>query len=156
MEAPNRLRVDLFGPRGETYLAAALVGDSLLLPPNAGAVTLPSPTLLWSAVGVLRPPTGAEPEAAFRSDDGVSVHYRTSSAERITAQAGRTGLAEVRRFRGTAQVESVVLSRTPEGALSRAQYRDWAEFRDLVLSFDAITDAAAFPPAIWRPHGAAR
>ena len=56
-EAPERLRLDLFGPRGETYLAAALVGEEIRIPPQlAGQVALPSPSLLWGALGVLRPP----------------------------------------------------------------------------------------------------
>ncbi|MDQ3555944.1 MAG: hypothetical protein M3409_04085 [Gemmatimonadota bacterium] len=155
MEAPRRVRVDLFGPRGETYLAAALIGDSLRLPPAAAAITLPSPTLLWAAVGVLRPPSSARAEAAFRGDESATVHYGTDG-ERYVVQAGPAGLAEARRFRGTNQLESVVLTRAADGTLERARYRDWAAYRDLVLSFEATADVEAFSETIWYPQGAAR
>ena len=42
--APSRFRLDLFGPRGETYLAAALVDGEARVPPAlAERFKLPSP-----------------------------------------------------------------------------------------------------------------
>src|SRR5690606_21682665 len=46
LQPPDRLRLDLFGPRNETYLAAALVGYEARLPPGTRTdVAIPSPAL---------------------------------------------------------------------------------------------------------------
>src|SRR5690606_13563466 len=47
-EPPGRARLDLFGPRDETYLSAALVDMELRLPRGMPDVPLPPPPLLWS------------------------------------------------------------------------------------------------------------
>ena len=59
-ESPYHVRLDLFGPRGEGYLSAALVDWDLRLPPGAPQDLLPPPAMLWSVFGVFRPPQGAQ------------------------------------------------------------------------------------------------
>lgn len=156
-QAPQRLRVDLFGPRGETYLAAALVGDSLRLPPGAAAgIQLPSPALLWGALGVLRPPSGAVPVAALRDGEMLVVRYRDpSSSQEFAFEADPEGLAGVQRLDGSTRLESLRLRRDTTG-LRSAEYRDWAAYRTLTLAFEGAPAAALFDPAIWLTGNAAR
>ena len=156
--APDRFRLDLFGPRGETYLAAALVDEEPRVP---AAVTerfaLPSPALLWAAVGVVRPPAGAVLQGAAQSGGGDLV-LRYSIADQGTleyrARGGR--LQSVRRLRGGGVQESVDLTYSDAGALQRAQYRDWIAFRTLTLTLESSTDVAQFPEETWSPPGTGR
>lgn len=159
-EAPERLRIDLFGPRGETYLAAALVGDSARLPPAAAQVTLPSPALLWSALGVVRPPSTAAVVSATTEDGMLVVRYGTTDTDlfqyRAAGNGGQTRLRELEHLGRSGVLESVQLSYGPDATLTQARYRDPVAYRELVLTFESSTDAAAFPESVWRPAGAAR
>lgn len=155
-EAPERLRLDLFGPRGETYLAAALVGDSFRVPPAvASRFALPSPALLWGAMGVVRPPEGATLAGATASDSAASLRYRTAAGETVEFGVSGERLRTVRRVGGTGALESLSLTYSPAGALQRAEYRDWAAYRTLVLNIESNENAAPFPEETWLP-GAAR
>lgn len=151
-EAPRRLRVDLFGPRGETYLAAALVGDSVRLPGALPAgLALPSPALLWGAVGVLRPPSGSTVTAAGREGERVTLRYASPAGETFQFVSDASGLLEVRRFGGAELLESVELRRGDGGTLSGAEYRNWEEFRSLAFEIQSAEDVAAFPDEIFSP-----
>src|SRR5687767_7371380 len=78
IEPPYKARLDLFGPRGETYLSAAAVGDELRLPPSLPpglAAIIPPIALLWSGLGVLRAPEGASLEATQQSGDTLIIGY---------------------------------------------------------------------------------
>lgn len=155
-EAPERLRIDLFGPRGETYLAAALVGDDFHIPAEVrGRVELPSPALLWGALGVARPPAGAELQAASETDREIRVVYATPEEDRFdfraTVQQGVVRLTRVERTRRGSVVESLDLTWSDAGVLRQTRYRDWSAYRDLSLNLESIKDASPFPPSIWRP-----
>lgn len=159
--APERIRLDLFGPRGETYLAAALVGDEYRLPPAASAqLTLPSPALLWSALGVLRPPAGAQLLGATREDSVVTLRYALEPGVELRAIAELSGggarLRSVERIGRSGVLESVQLEYAPAGALSRTRYRDWSAYRDLVLDLETIKDVPQFPGEIWSPGAPSR
>lgn len=157
MEAPERLRLDLFGPRGETYLAAALVGEEFRMPPAvAGRVALPSPALLWGALGVVRPPAAAQLAAAATVGDSATLRYSAGNGETIEFLAEGSLLRTVRRLGKSGALESITLAHTPEGAPRRAEYRDWGAYRTLVLSIESVTDAAAFPETTWLAPGAPR
>jgi hypothetical protein len=151
-EAPRRSRLDLFGPRGETYLSAALVDGELRAPPALmGRFELPSPALLWGAVGVIEPPAGARLlEAATR---GAETALRYQAGEDVLEfRAEGTRLQSVRRRRGSAVAESIDLTYNDQG-LSRAQYRDWAAYRSLTLTTESSTDVEQFSEDTWRPAG---
>jgi len=151
-QAPDRFRIDLFGPRGETYLAAALVDETPRVPEVlAQRFQLPSPALLWGAVGVVRPPAGARLAGAESAGEAVTVRYSLGGdVLEYRAQGGR--LRSVRRSAGGGVAESIDL--TWNGAtLERAQYRDWAAFRTLNLTVESSTDVAAFPEDTWSPPG---
>lgn len=150
--APERLRLDLFGPRGETYLSAALVGEEFRIPPAArDRVALPSPALLWGALGVVRPPADAVPIEASTTPEQTVVRYRTPDSQTFEYLARDGRLVRVQRVVRGEVVESIDLSWSDAGELDQTRYRDWAAFRTLVLTPESSTDVASFPENVWRP-----
>jgi len=155
--APERIRLDLFGERGDTYLIAALVGDEYRLPPEAvNAVTLPSPTLLWAALGVLQSPAGSTLLSATASDELAELRYSGSQDEVYAYTFSRSGdsfaLTRLERAGARGVVETVSVEYASGSAdPARISYRDWTAFRDLNLSIDEVRGVASFPTGIWRP-----
>jgi hypothetical protein len=155
--APDRFRLDLFGPRGETVLAAALVDETPRIPPAvAERFKLPSTALLWAAVGVVRPPSAARLQSATDEGGRVTLRYDLGADGTLEyhAQGGR--LQSVRRTKGGGVQESVELERASDGALKAARYRDWPAYRNLNLTLESSTDVASFPQDVWSPPGAGR
>ena len=151
-EAPRRSRLDLFGPRGETYLSAALVDGELRAPPALmGRFELPSPALLWGAVGVIEPPAGARLLEATTRGAETTLRYQAGE-DVLEFRAEATRLQSVRRRRGSAVAESIDLTYNAQG-VARAQYRDWAAYRSLTLTTESSTDVEQFPEDTWRPAG---
>ena len=154
VEPPYKARLDLFGPRGETYLAAAAVGDSLRLPPNmAGGLrnVVPPVALLWSALGVLRAPEGANLTGTTQRGDTLILGY-TRNDERWSFRAVR-GRLQYAEWNGPNSGRRTVELRGT-GALDLpavAVYRDWAAFRELTLTLEQANEAASFPADIWYP-----
>ncbi|MGH7482375.1 MAG: hypothetical protein ACRELV_09485, partial [Longimicrobiales bacterium] len=144
--------IDLFGPRGEAYLSAALVGDELRLPPGADPSLVPPVPLLWSALGVLRPPPDAALIRAARAADGVELAYgRGQGLWRFEVVGGN--LVEALWEGAGAGRHSVTLE-PGSGALPvRAAYRDWLAYRELTLELDREEHVEGFDPAIWTPGG---
>jgi hypothetical protein len=157
LHAPDRLRLDLFGPRGETYLAAALVEESFRLPPAVAAqVALPSPALLWGALGVVRPPAAARLASATTEGETVTLRYASPGEETVEFVLTGDRLRTVRRLGKSGALESITLSNAPEGRLARAEYRNWAEYRTLALTLETFTNVGSFPESTWNPGGSAR
>lgn len=154
--APERFRLDLYGPRGETYLAAALVGDDMRMPPAvAERFPLPSPALLWGAVGVVAPPPDAALQSASRAGEENVLRYAVGGDVLEYRVAGGQ-LRTIRRLRRNAVAESVELSRDSAGEITRALYRDWIAYRSLTLTLEASADVAGFPEDTWNPPGTGR
>lgn len=153
--APERMRLDLFGPRGETYLAAALVGDEFRVPAGAAqGVALPSPALLWAALGVFRAPPGGELASATAGDTLSALVYRAQDHRfeyRAQHAPDSLRLAQVERIGPSGVVETVRLEYGPDGQLRRTRYRDWSAFRDLVFELESMRDVESFPESIWTP-----
>jgi hypothetical protein len=154
VEPPYKARLDLFGPRGETYLAAAAVGDTLRLPPNAPSQLrsiVPPIALLWSALGVLRAPEGAAlTSTTQRGDTLLLVYTRNDERWSFRAVAGRLQYAEwngPNSGRRTVQLTGTATFNLPAVAV----YRDWAAFRELTLTLEQANEAASFPADIWYP-----
>jgi hypothetical protein len=155
--APDRFRLDLFGPRGETVLAAALVGETPRVPPSVTErFKLPSPALLWAAVGVVRPPSAARLASATDEGGRVTVRYDLGSEGTLEYRARGGRLESLRRLKGSAVQESVDLERAAGGAVRAARYRDWPALRNLNLTLESSTDAATFPDDVWSPPGTGR
>ena len=156
--APDRFRLDLFGPRGETYFAAALVDETPRVP---AAITeqrfsLPSPALLWAAVGVVRPPASARLLNASNAGGTTSVRYDLGDEGTLEYRARAGVLQGVRRLRGGGVQESIDLEHGSDGALRGARYREWIALRTLNLSLESTNDVASFSEDIWSPPGTAR
>jgi hypothetical protein len=145
----DRARLDLFGPRGETYLTAALIGNEIRLPAGSRDVPLPPPTLLWCVLGVFTPPPGAALVASSESGSTTRLEY-TAAGERWRfrfendrlRQAEWTGRAEGRRTVDLGAAGELGLPRT-------ATYRDHLAFVKLELELDQATAVDGFPPDIW-------
>jgi hypothetical protein len=153
IEPPYHGRVDLFGPRGEGVLSAALVGGELRLPPGGSTSVVPPSPLLWSALGVIRPPDDAELTGTWQDGARTRLEY-TRGGERwtFTLHDGRLHQAEWRAPGGARQTVEL-RGDAPRGLPREATFRDWAAFVELVLTLDQVTDADAFPPETWTPGG---
>ena len=150
-EAPRRVRLDLFGPRGETFLAAALVDGEMRAPAVLlQRFRLPSPGLLWGAVGVVAPPAEARLLSATQGGETLVRYQLGADVLEYRARGGR--LQSVRRLSGGGVAESIDLTWGDQGP-SRAQYRDWAAFRNLTLTVEQSTDVESFPEDTWTPPG---
>jgi hypothetical protein len=154
VQPPYYARLDLFGPRGETYLAAAAAGDSLRLPPAlnpAMRAVIPPVALLWSALGVLRAPEGAALDLTRQAGDTTVVGYsRGDERWRFRAVRGKLQYAEWNgpdAGRRTVELRGV----GAQGLPAVAVYRDWAAFRELTLTLERANEVAAFPPETWQP-----
>lgn len=156
-QAPDRFRLDLFGPRGETYLAGALVGETARVPASVTErFKLPSPALLWAAVGVVRPPSAARLASATDEGGRVTVRYDLGAEGTLEYRARGGRLESLRRLKGSAVQESVDLDRAAGGAIRAARYRDWPALRNLNLTLESSTDAASFTDDVWSPPGTGR
>jgi hypothetical protein len=152
--APGRFRLDLFGPRGETYLAAAMVDGQMRVPAAllAARFSLPSPALLWGAVGVVAPPADARLLEASTVGESATLRYQLGDdVLEYRLRGGR--LQSVRRSARGGVAESIDLTWNEAGQLGRAQYRDWAAYRTLNLTVESQTDVAGFPEETWSPPG---
>jgi hypothetical protein len=154
VEPAYKARLDLFGPRGETYLSAAAVGDELRLPPNlpaALAAIMPPTPLMWSALGVLRAPDGAHLEMTHQSGDTLTVGYgRGEEHWRFRSIRGRLQYAEwngPNAGRRTVELRGDGGHRLPAVAV----FRDWQAFRELTMTLEQANEAAPFPPDTWYP-----
>jgi hypothetical protein len=140
--------VDLFGPRGEAVLVAALVDDELRLPAGVGDPPLPPPALFWTVLGVFKAPQGATLVGTVASPDRV-LEYRLDrdvwtfrfEGDR-PAKAEWTGQSEGRR---TVEVSGDASHGLPTSVV----YRDWPAFRELRLNVKRVLEVNGFPNEIW-------
>lgn len=156
--APDRFRIDLFGPRGETYFAAALVDETPRIPPaiDQQRFRFPSPALLWATVGVVRPPGTARLVDATSTGDATVVRYDLGAEGTLEYRARNGVLQSVRRLRGGGVQESIELSHGPGNNITSARYREWNALRTLNLTLESTNDVASFSEDIWSPPGTAR
>jgi hypothetical protein len=151
LEAPYKARLDLFGPRGEGYLSAALVDFDLRLPPGATANLLPPPALFWAVLGVFRAPQGAQLISASGDSTSSKLRYRAGDQTwTFSLASGRLRRAE---WEGPAQGRQTV-EIADYGARdlpARVVYRDWRAFRELTITLTQAYDADPFPPDTWTP-----
>lgn len=145
-----RGRLDLFGPRGETYLEAAINGAELRLPAGAPSDALPPAALLWAALGVLYPPDGATLVATSTDAGETRLEYaRGDERWRFRLQDDMLRYAEWQdgaSGRRTVEVEAGQGTGFP----ARTLYRDWLAFRELELTLETIEHVDAFPDDIFR------
>lgn len=151
IEPRYRARLDLFGPRGEGYLSAALVGKELRLPPGTPTVRLPPPSMIWAALGVVAPPEEAMLVGTRVSAERTELYYDVGDSRlRYTLVEGRLRTA---RWEGAGRSMAVDLSGAVEPGLPRqAFYRDAAAGTELMLNLEEVDEVESYPPDIWTPH----
>jgi hypothetical protein len=143
-----RARVDLFGPRGETLSAAIVEGATMRVVPAASEALLPPPALLWSTLGVFRPPVDAPLTGTGRTGEGLLLDYTRDDTRwrfRFEADALRSTEWTARGGRRT-----VELTGSAEfGLPAQAAFRDWTEFRELTLRVTNVEQSPAFGADVW-------
>lgn len=150
VQPPYRGRLDLFGPRGETYLEAAIDGESLRLPPGSPTDALPPAALLWAALGVLYPPDGATLVATSTDAGETFLEYaRGDERWRFRLQDDMLRYAE---WQDGASGRRTVEVEAGQGAAfpARTLYRDWLAFRELELTLETVEIVDAFSEDIFR------
>jgi hypothetical protein len=146
VEAPYRARLDLFGPNGEGYLSAALVGTDLRLPGEPDRA-LPPPAMIWSVLGVIRPPDGAMLLGTRDEAAELELVYGVADSRlRYTVQAGRLRLAE---WRGGGRRMVVELRGGTGGLPEVSFYRDWAQNTELQTELETVEEVDPYPADIW-------
>lgn len=150
VEPPYQARLDLFGPRGDTYLSAALVDDELRLPPGVEAVQIPPPALMWAVLGVVAPPRSAR-LVGTREDGGRSELYY-EVGEGLIRYVVENGRLRSARWDGPGQRMSVDLrGEAGHGLPTQATYRDVTAVTELMLNLESVDEVEPFSPDIWRP-----
>lgn len=153
IEPPYRARLDLFGPRGEGYLTAALIDRELRLP-GEPEVALPPPAMLWALLGVVRPPADAVLEGTRVTGDGEAeereLYFAVDGSRlRYVLAGGRLHTAE---WTGGGRRMIIELAASADGPLPRtAAYRDWSRNTELHIGLEAVEEVEPYPPEIWTP-----
>lgn len=148
IEPPYRSRLDLFGPRGEGYLSAALVGAELRLP-GPDEDVLPPPAMMWAVLGVVRPPEDAVLRRLRREDGATELHYTVEQSRlRYRVVDGRLRSAE---WRGGGRRMVVELTGVMEGLPAAAAYRDWSRNTELHIELETVEEVEPYPSEIWTP-----
>jgi YD repeat-containing protein len=150
IDVPYHARLDLFGPRGDTYLSAALVGQDLRLPPGVDAAPVPPPALMWAVLGVVAPPETAVLVGTRETAGRAELYYDVDgSTLRYTLEAGR--VREVRWDGARRRMVVELRGAAGLGLPTQAVYRDFAAVTELVLNLESVDAVESFPPDIWRP-----
>jgi hypothetical protein len=149
IEPPYRARLDLFGPRGEGYLSAALVGSELRLPGPTDA-PLPPPALMWAVLGVVSPPETARLEGTRVEGSSVELYY-TDGDRRLVyeLEGGRLRLVELEG--GSSRVVVELKGDGAGGLPGEAVYRDWSGYTELMMNLEQVDEVDSYPPETWDP-----
>lgn len=149
LEPAHRVRVDLFGPRGETLAAAIADGDDMRVAPEGAAALLPPAALLWSSLGVFRPPVDAPLTGTSVTGDETRLEYaRAPVTWRFRFAGDRLVAAEWTDGNGRRTVE--LTGSAQLGFPQQAVFRDWTEFRELTIRVTEIEQRTTpFEPDVW-------
>jgi hypothetical protein len=150
IEPPYRARLDLFGPRGDTYLSAALVDDQIRLPPGVQAVQIPPPALMWAVLGVVLPPAEAVLVGTRQDPERAELHYELEGGTLRYVLEG--GLLRSVRWDGAGRRMTVELrGQAGYGLPTQAVFRDQAAVTELMLNLESVDEVDAHSPDIWWP-----
>ncbi|HUF49267.1 MAG TPA: hypothetical protein VMN60_00445 [Longimicrobiales bacterium] len=147
LDRGERGRVDLFGPRGETLMAAIVENDQMRMVPAFASGMLPPPALMWSVLGVFRRPDLPLTRTVVDSDavtleyerDGTRWRFRfVDDVMRGTEWTSGTGR------------RTVALSGTAAFGVPRdIHFRDWTEFRELNMRVTDVEETQGFDADVW-------
>lgn len=154
VEPPYRARLDLFLDNGETVVSVAVVDDELRLPPGAPDDVLPPVNLMWSVLGVFRPIEGASLEGGDRLENGAErLRYRLDARTELHFELGSDDVRAVEMLDRGAVVQWVrLISAEGERFPASVTYRNLVDFRELVITRNAVAPAEPFDPSIWDPR----
>lgn len=148
---PYRVRLDLFGPRGEGYLTAAVVERDLRLPRGVEPGAVPPVPMLWGVMGVFMPPAEAQLMGVDREGDRTRLRYAKDS-QRWTFEFEDERLRAVDWREDQRRRQSIELRGLDDSGLPReVVYRDWAEYTELTMRLDEVDHVEPFSPEIWDP-----
>jgi hypothetical protein len=109
---------------------------------------LPPPALLWSSLGVFRRPADAPLTSTARENGTLVLGYARAETRwlfrfedellRGTAWSDRSGRRTVE-----------LTGEAGFGVPGTAQFRDWAEFRELTLRVTDVEERTGFEPDVW-------
>lgn len=151
VEDPYRVRLDLFGPRGESYLTAAAVERNLRLPPNIAPTTVPPAPMLWSVLGVFLPPNEADLVSARADGDRRQLDY-SDGEDSWHFEFRRDRLQSVEWRGARDERRTVELSgKDTFGLPKKVVFRDWAAFTELTLQLEEVENVEPYSPDVWSP-----
>lgn len=155
IEPPYRARLDLFLDNGEAAAIAALVGDELRIPRSLPTELVPPAPLLWAALGVFRPGTGAEMLQGTIERGTMDVRYRLAGGGEVRFRLRDGALVDAELLESGSAVQRVFVSGTDRHAVypAEATYRNLSDYRELELALEAVEHVDPFPSDIWTPHG---
>ena len=147
IEPSYRARLDLFGPRGDGYLSAALVDGDIRLP-SEPEVPLPPPAMVWAVLGVVRPPMDATLLGTRAEGTRLELHYDVEGSRlRYLLIAERLVSVE---WRGRGRHMIIELTNEGDGSLPlAAAYRDWSRNTELHIELEDVEEVESYPPDIW-------
>jgi hypothetical protein len=150
IQPPYHARLDLFGPRGDTYLSAALVGAEIRLPPGVQATQIPPPPLMWAALGVVAPPAEAVLVGTRETPGRSELYYELEGGIlRYTLEAGALRSA---RWEGAGRRMTVDLRGTATyGLPAQGVFRDVTAAVELTLNLESVDEVDPYPSDIWTP-----
>jgi hypothetical protein len=150
IQQPYHARLDLFGPRGDTYLSAALIDGELRLPPGVQERQLPPPPLMWAVLGVVAPPADAVLVGTRETADRWELYYEFEGG--ILHYILEDGALRSTRWDGSGRRMSVDLrGRAALGLPDQAAFRDVTAAVELTLNLESVDEVDPFPPEIWTP-----
>jgi hypothetical protein len=147
-----RARVDLFGPRGETLAAAVVEGERMRIVPAGAEAMLPPPALLWSALGVFRAPADEALAGTTAAEGGFLLAYAGAGVRWTFRFEGDT-LRSTEWTEGRGRRTVVLTGASSHGLPEQAVFRDWTEFRELVLRVTDVEERTGFGADVWTLPG---
>jgi hypothetical protein len=152
VEPPYHARLDLFGPRGETYVSAAVVDDDLRLPGGKAPLALPPVAMMWATLGVVAPPAEAVLVGTREEGTEVELHYDVGESRlRYSLADGRLRTVQ---WDGPGRRMAVQLDGSAQHGLpEEAAFRDWSGGTELMLKLEQVDEVESYPPEIWFPDG---
>lgn len=159
VEPPYRARMDLFSEEHwETVSSAALVEHDLRVARDARDDVIPTPALLWAALGVFHPEPGmALVDGRWLNGEegaGVALEYRNADGEGLRfllPEGDQVRAAEL--LRNGRVVEEVELAGEPAARFpGEARYRNMEDTRELRIVLDSVEHVESFAEHIWDPR----
>jgi hypothetical protein len=150
IQPPYHARLDLFGPRGDTYLSAALVDAEIRLLPGVQATQLPPPPLMWAALGVVAPPAEAVLVGTRETPGRAELYYEMDGG--ILRYALEDGVLRSARWEGAGRRMIVELRGVASyGLPAQGVFRDVTAAVELTLNLESVDEVDPYPSDIWAP-----